>query len=187
MKGDAGECSVLVLLDLSSAFDTVDHRILIERLRQWVGISGSALDWFSSYLSDRTFWVTVHNYVSSAESLFCGVPQGSVLGPLLFILYLLPLGQIISNFNDVSFHCYADDVQLYFSFKPQNVSRLAVLLNCLDSVKDWMADNFLQLNTEKMEVLISAPGGVVLKVMECLGSLSASVKPTLCNLGVSMA
>ncbi len=113
MQGDAGECSVLVLLDLTAAFDTVDHCILVERLRQYVGISGTTLKWFSPYLSDGSFSVRVHNYSSSTASLSSGVPQGSVFGPAAFAL--LPLGQLVSTFQGICYHCYADDIQLYIS------------------------------------------------------------------------
>ena len=133
----------MVLLDLSAACDTVDHSILIDRLKQCVGI------WISFGLD--SFSVTVHNYASSTESLFCGVPQGSVLGPLLFALYLLPLGQIRSHFKRCLLHCCMDNIQLYISFKPQKFSKLSFQLNCLNSIKDWMADHFLLLNTDKKE------------------------------------
>ena len=75
------------MLCFGAAFDTVDHSFLLERLRQWVGVSGSALDWFSSYLSDRSFSVSLGPYMSETAALSCGVPQGSVLGPILFALY----------------------------------------------------------------------------------------------------
>lgn len=114
MASDVGDCSVLVLLDLSSAFDAVDHHILIKRLRDWVSISGIALDWFASYLADRSFTVSIGDFVSDSSPLSCGVPQGSVEGPLLFSLYLLPLGQIINSFN-ITYHLYADDIQLHHS------------------------------------------------------------------------
>ncbi len=97
---DSGDCAVLVLLDLSAAFDTVDHCILINRLTQWVGIVESALYWFSSHLSDRIFLVTVDSNDLSTEFLCCEIPQGFVLGPMLFSLYFPPLGQK-SNFKDV--------------------------------------------------------------------------------------
>ena len=88
MSADSGKCSILVLLDLSVAFDTVDHNILIKRLREWVGVTGSALDWFKSYLTGRCFSVAVGPHVSKSVPLSCGVPQGSVLGPILYALYL---------------------------------------------------------------------------------------------------
>ena len=89
---DTGDCALLILLELSSAFDTVDHSILLYRLEKWVGIRDTALEWFKSYLSDRTFTVILGNASSSVTALTCGVPQGSILGPLLFSIYMLPSG-----------------------------------------------------------------------------------------------
>ncbi len=105
-----GCISLLVLLDLSAPFDTIDHNILLNRLENCVGISGSALAWFKSYLSDRHQFVAVHEEVSYRSQVQHGVPQGSVLGPLLFTLYMLPLGNIIRK-HGVSFHSYALNVK----------------------------------------------------------------------------
>ena len=86
MSADSKDFTVLVLLDLSSAFDTIDHTIMINRLRDLVGMSGSVLKWFSSYLSGRRFSVHVNQILSETAELSCGIPQGFVLGPILFLL-----------------------------------------------------------------------------------------------------
>ncbi len=103
-----------VLLDLSVAFDTIDHNILLTRLENFVGISGSALAWFKLYLSDRHQFVAVNEEVSYRSQVQYGVPQGSVPGPLLFTLYMFPLGNIIRK-HGVSFHGYANDTLYFFT------------------------------------------------------------------------
>uniref|UniRef100_A0AAX7VVA2 Reverse transcriptase domain-containing protein n=1 Tax=Astatotilapia calliptera TaxID=8154 RepID=A0AAX7VVA2_ASTCA len=139
MNYDAGECTILMLLDLTSAFDMVDHHILLDRLNHWVGILGTALEWFNSCLSEQSFSVATSKFRSSVSSLAYGVPQGSVLGLLPFLLYLLPLLQLLSSSTDISYHCYADDIQLYISFRSPDVSKLQILQSCFDSIRDWMA------------------------------------------------
>ena len=107
--------SRLCLLDLSAAFDTIDHDISITRLSSWFGIHGSVLSWFKSYLSSRPFRVKCVTDLSSWHTSSCGDPQGSVLGPLLFVMYTTPLSTLISSCS-LNHHLYADDTQLFLSF-----------------------------------------------------------------------
>ncbi len=138
---------MLVLLDLSAAFDTIDHDILIDRLQNYTGIQGQALRWFRSYLSDCYHFVYLNGESSQLSPVKYGVPQGSVLGPLLFSLYMLPLGNIIRQYR-ISLHCYADDNQLYISTRPDETSKLSKLTECVKNIKYWMTNNFLLLNSE---------------------------------------
>ena len=115
----------LCLLNLSDAFDTIDHDILITRLSSWFGIHGSVLSWFTSYLSSRCFRVKCDNNLSSWYTSSCCVSQGSDLGPLLFIMYSIPLSTVISPCS-LNHHLYADDTQLLLSF------RLTDFDSCID-------------------------------------------------------
>lgn len=156
LNSDASKASVLVLLHLSAAFDTVDHNILLNRLEKWVGLSGSVLDWFKSYLKDRDYFVSLGNFESERTKLTCGVPQGSILGPILFNIYMLPLAQIIEHFN-ISYHTYADDTQLYIAVSPHDHSPLHSLSQCVKHINEWMNQNFLQLNANKTEIIVFGP------------------------------
>uniref|UniRef100_A0A3P9J789 Reverse transcriptase domain-containing protein n=1 Tax=Oryzias latipes TaxID=8090 RepID=A0A3P9J789_ORYLA len=184
MAADSGKYTVLVLLDLSSAFDTVDHKILLGRLENEFGIAGFVLKWFTSYLTNRTFSVYINGVLSDTAPLLYGVPQGSVLGPLLFLMYIYPLGKLLNNFKNVSYHFYADDIQLYCSFNDTELHKLTELLDCLACVKSWLTSNSLQLNSEKTETLIVAPENKIPIISRHLGSLSSSVQPCIRNLGV---
>jgi len=109
---DRGDFAALVLLDLSAAFDTVDHDIMLQRLQTSFGIGGAALNWFQSYLTSRTQYVRCGTSRSTTVRLICAVPQGSVLGPILFIMYTSDLVSLIQQ-HRLSPHLYADDTQIY--------------------------------------------------------------------------
>ena len=160
---DNHEITCLILLNLSAAFDTVDHTILLDRLEKTFGIKGTALKWITSFLTGRTQQVAIGDLgtdlgvTSDPVTMTCGVPQDSVLGPILFTLYTVPLGRICSK-HHISYHLYADDAQLYLTFKPnRNGSKEACihgLKNCINKIRKWMCMNLLKLNDGKTEFII---------------------------------
>ena len=157
MAMDNKKNSYLVLLDLSAAFDTVDHTYLIGRMASRLRIGGSALQWFTSYLTGRTQRVKIGDAFSSLVHILFGVPQGSVLGPLLYLVYTLPIGDIIRQ-HRLKYHIYADDTQLYVSFDVANPNNqedaLCRIQRCIEDISTWMAFNKLKLNSDKTEVII---------------------------------
>ena len=135
MSLSLGEATALVLLDLSAAFDTIDHFTLLSCLLDWFGVGGSTLKWFSSYLTECFQSVKTGSTLSDLQKLLIGMPQCSVLGPLLFTLYTSPLSTLIGKHKGVNFHFYADDTQLYVHLSHMNVSAAFDKLNrCLQDV-----------------------------------------------------
>ena len=149
--------TALVLLDLSAAFDTIDHQTLLNRLEKQYGISNNPLAWVSSYLSERFQTVSVNGEQSQPVLMKYSVPQGSVLGPKYFTMYTKPVGAICRS-HGLLHHFYADDSQVYISFKPiDTVSQTEALHrieNCLTDIIIWMNTNMLKLNTDKTEVML---------------------------------
>ena len=139
------------------AFDTIDHHRLLHTLESSFGIQGKALDWFHSYLTGRTQTVHIKKSTSEPHELQYGVPQGSVLGPILFTIYTTPLGELIRR-HGLTFHLYADDTQLYLTFKPSEPSSInniiSQLENCIEDIRAWMKLNLLKLDDDKTEMLV---------------------------------
>ncbi|XP_076607191.1 uncharacterized protein LOC143333136 [Chaetodon auriga] len=183
LNNDASKTSVLVLLDLSAAFDTVDHDILLDRLEKWVGFTGTVLHWFKSYLQDRDYFVSIGEHVSERKKMMCGVPQGSILGPLLFNIYMLPLAQIMEH-HSISYHTYADDTQLYISVSSHDCSPLLSLSERIHQINEWMCQNYLQLNADKTEVIVIGPKNERSKISAHLNAMSLTTTDKARNLGV---
>ena len=151
---DKGENVFLVLLDLSAAFDTVNHSLLLARLQKSFGIRGTVLLRFDSYLSQRTQFVNINEANSTVRDLPVGVPQGSILGPVLYLLYTAPLAEVIRSYG-LDYHLYADDIQLYFAFKLVDVDAAKLRVeNCICAICRWMDLNELKLNHDKTEVML---------------------------------
>ena len=149
---DKKEVSLGIFLDLSKAFDTVNHKILLQKLENY-GIRGIALSWITSYLNNRKQFVQFNNVNSSENIIKCGIPQGSILGPLLFILYI---NDISNASNLLRFILFADDTNVYYSGK--NTSDVNNVLNQeMEKVSDWLIANQLSINLKKTNYVIFKP------------------------------
>ena len=157
MMKDQGKVVLLTLLDLSAAFDTVNHDILITRLQRDYGVSGSAIKWFNSYLRNRDQKVMIGDVFSDAVALETGVPQGSGGGPGAYTRYTRNLGTIIRNLM-LLFHLFADDTQLYRSVDPNSkssqISAREQIENGIGTIGKWMNQNKLKLNKDKTEFIM---------------------------------
>ena len=147
--------TALVLLDLLAAFDTIDHSTLLSCLLDWFGVSGSALKWFSSYLTEHFQSVKIGSTLSDLQKRLFGMFQGSVLDPLLFSLYTSSLSTLIGKHKGINFHFYANDTQLHVYLSHMNASAAFDKLNrCLQDVKEWMSASKLKLKPDKTEFIL---------------------------------
>ena len=179
----------LVLLDLSAAFDTLDHNILLNRLSTRCGIKDDCLLWFKSYLSNRCQIVSINRINSEPKQLPFGVPQGSVLGPILFTIYTIPVGDIARKYN-LGYHFYADDSQLYIYFDPKKTADMNLSIHnleqCINEIRIWMKSNLLKLNNDKTEVLLLGSTyhlKIINSVNISVGSSMVTSKSSVGNLG----
>ena len=185
-----GNISVLALIDFSSAFDTIDHPILVHRLHTDFVFTDTVLQWFSSYLTDRTHYVSPSNNCSAFAPVHSGVPQGSVLGPMLFTMYIKPLSAIIDSHSIIQ-HSFADDLQLQMSDPPDRISELHhSIQSCISDVKAWATVNMLKLNDSKTELMLvtskrskhlhNLPTSII------IGNAQIPFKKTVKNLGFTL-
>ena len=174
--------SVLALLDFSSAFDTLDHSILVHRLHIDFGFAGAVLQWLSSYLTDRTHYVYFSNHCSAFALVHSGIPQGSVLGPMLFTMYIKPLSAIIDSHSMIH-HSFADDLQLQMSATPDIISGLLhSMQSCMCDVKVWAIASMLRLSDTKTSPCLSPLRELSISIPYLLQSLSEVLKFTSSSL-----
>ena len=158
----------------SSAFYTIDHPIHVNRLHTDFGFTYTVLQWFSSYLTDRTHYISLSNHCSAFAPVHSAVPQGSVLGPILFTIYIKPLSAIIDS-HSIIHHSFSDELQLQMSVPPDRISELLnSMQSCISDVKAWANANMLKLNDNKTDLML-----VTSKRTKHLHNLPTSI--TICN------
>ena len=182
---DSNKCVALLTLNLSAAFDTVDHEILLERTSSKFGIKDKVFAWFKLYLSDRTQFVNNNGAKSDVHSASCGAPQGSVLSSILNLLCMSPLGDILRIYN-ISFHFYADDSELYTTFsnsiEVHQDKTIRQIETSIVDIENWMTLNKqLKLNSDKTELVIFYP-----KHCQLLKPLAVSVGSEIIKRGNSI-
>ena len=185
-----GNISVLALLDLPSASDTIDHPILVHRLHTDIGITDTVLQWFSSYLTDSTHYVSLSNHCSAFAPVHSGVPQGPVLGPMLFTMYTMPMSAIFDS-HSIIHHSFADYLQLQMSAPPDRIAELLHSMQpCIGDVKAWATANMLRLNYNKTELMLVTSNSTKhlhnLPTSITMGNAQIPFKQSVKNLGFTM-
>ena len=191
IASEENKATVVMLLDLSAAFDTVDHNVLINILENEIGITGSALKWFRSFISGRCQKVKIGQHESAEITIRFGVPQGSVLGPVLFNIYIRSLYKSVQELKFL-IHGYADDHQIYNSYN--KTSEYSIMANqipdCFSRVSEWMSNHYLQLNPTKTELIVFGSPSMLnsLKIHGVLlpGGVCIRLSPVVKNLGFSL-
>ena len=143
-----------LMLDMSAAFDTIDHDILLWRLQTSFGICGAELSWFSSFLGDRMQTVVINSQRSKTLLVTSGIPQGSVLGLILFLLYTADIG-LIAEKHGINLHSCADDSELYIHCKVHDVAVTCLrVVSCIRDIDNWMSSHRLKLNLDKIQFIV---------------------------------
>ena len=178
------------MFDFSSAFDTIDHPILVHRLHTDIGFTDTVLQRFSSYLTDRTHDVSLSNHCSAFAPVHSGVPQCSVLGPILFTMYIKPLSAIIDS-HSIIHHSFADDLQLQMSAPPDRIYELLhSMQSCISDVKAWATANMLILNDNKTELMLVTSSRTKhlhnLPTSITIGNAQIPFKQSVKNLGLTL-
>ena len=153
---DNQKITILVLLDLSAAFDSVNHNIFLNILQNRFNINNNALKWFNSYIRNRSHMVQINNTFSKNFDLTTGVPQGTCMGPVAFLIYISAISDIAEKHN-LDIQSYADDTQIYISSSPNSKdlkSKINMLEKCIKEIRTFFLTHQLKLNDSKTELLI---------------------------------
>ncbi len=151
---DQNKSVLIICMDLSAAFDTMDHEILLNQIEKRIRITHTSLKWFRSYLNNFKQTVVINGVQSSSRVVTCGVLQGSVLGPKLYNIYTLPISDIVKK-HKVQCMLYADDGHLYVCFKPTNANVTRIQMETLAAdLNDWFIANNLMSNNDKLVILL---------------------------------